>query len=161
MLRCLMGELTHTLTGDLELSGTNFNGGVGLAVNSAGNSHEARFEGFLSGNTNGLPSGIGLSYGILTQDSISGTAIFSQGPVGSVNRTNSVGNANFGFVGTAGVVLDSGSGLQVADSFLFEALSGDTATTTGNISYSFFHNTAKRSLRGHLYFRSKYLNRSD
>ena len=84
------GGTVHTLTGDLDLSGTNFNGGVGLAVNSAGNSHEARFEGFLSGNTNGLPSGIGLSYGILTQDSISGTAIFSQGPVGSVNRTNSV-----------------------------------------------------------------------
>ncbi len=131
------GGTVHTLTGDLDLSGTNFNGGVGLAVNSAGNSHEARFEGFLSGNTNGLPSGIGLSYGILTQDSISGTAIFSQGTVGSVNRTNSVGNANFGFVGTAGVVLDSGSGLQVADSFLFEALSGDTATTTGNIVTAF------------------------
>ena len=131
------GGTVHTLTGDLELSGTNFNGGVGLAVNSAGNSHEARFEGFLSGNTNGLPSGIGLTYGILTQDSISGTAIFSQGPVGSVNRTNSVGNANFGFVGTAGVVLDGGSGLQVADSFLFEALSGDTATTTGNIVTAF------------------------
>ena len=131
------GGTVHTLTGDLDLSGTNFNGGVGLAVNSAGNSHEARFEGFLSGNTNGLPSGIGLSYGILTQDSISGTAIFSQGPVGSVNRTNTGNTANFGFVGTAGVVLDSGSGLQVADSFLFEALGGDSATTTGNIVTAF------------------------
>ena len=131
------GGTVHTLTGDLDLSGTNFNGGVGLAVNSAGNSHEARFEGFLSGNTNGLPSGIGLSYGILTQDSISGTAIFSQGTVGSVNRTNTGNTANFGFVGTAGVVLDSGSGLQVADSFLFEALGGDSATTTGNIVTAF------------------------
>ena len=131
------GGTVHTLTGDLDLSGTIFNGGVGLAVNSAGNSHEARFEGFLSGDTNGLPSGIGLSYGILTQDPISGTAIFSQGPVGSVNRTNSVNTANFGFVGTAGVVLDSGSGLQVADSFLFEALGGDSATTTGNIVTAF------------------------
>ena len=131
------GGTVHTLTGDLDLDGTIFNGGVGLAVNSAGNAHEARFEGFLSGDTNGLPSGIGLSYGILTQDPISGTAIFSQGPVGSVNRTNSANTANFGFIGTAGVVLDSGTGLQVADSFLFEALGGDSATTTGNIVTAF------------------------
>ena len=132
------GGTIHTLTGDLDLTGVIFGGGVGLAVNTAGNSHEARFEGFLSGDTNGLPSGIGLSYGILTQDPISGTAIFDQGTVGDVNRTNHTDTSSFGFVGTAGVVLDSGAGLQAADSFLFNLVPAtDIATTTGNIVTAF------------------------
>ena len=126
----------HTLFGDFLLIDKIFTGGSGLAINSAGNHHEARFEGFFSGSSNNLPQGIGLSYGILTQDPILGTATFSQGAVGSSNLTNSSSIADFGFVGTAFAGITS-TGVTIADSYLFESVSGDSATTTGNLVTAF------------------------
>lgn len=125
---------THSLIGDLVLTGNTFLGPRGVATSASGNTHFVNFSGFFAGNGTGTPQAIGVNYGVFTQNPISGVAAFGLTSTGDVNlRDASPGS----FVGISNAMTRTGQ-LISSDAYLFKVNgAAQAAKLTGNIVHSF------------------------